>query len=112
MTYAIHIAVVLVCVVIMSLIADRDAFTPFENNGKPSASIAHGGRDHNEMYIPPVHALSPVSHDRYGVPEHLFGEAGTGAGAGEAVAVVEGEIADEATCTGAECPADIIETTT
>ena len=73
MTYAVHIAVVLVCVVIMSLVVDHDAFVPFyDNSGKPSASIPHGSRDRNEIYVPPVHAMRPLSHDLYGIPESLF----------------------------------------
>lgn len=73
MTYAIHIAVVLMCVIIMSLVVDHDAFMPFyDNNGKPSASIPAGSRDRNEIYVPPVHAMRPLSHDLYGIPESLF----------------------------------------
>jgi hypothetical protein len=74
MTYAIHIAVVLMCVIVMSLVVDHDAFVvPFyDSSGKPSASIPNGKRDHNEIYVPPVHAMRPLSYDLYGIPESLF----------------------------------------
>lgn len=58
---------VFICVVIMSLVANKDEFTQF-SGGKPSAHIPQGARDTSEVYIPPVTALAPINFSMYGVP--------------------------------------------
>lgn len=72
MSHALTIAVLLGIVFLSAYCGGGEMFVDAPQ--APSRAIPSGGRDPNEVYIPPVQTIRPVIHDAYGIPEHHFGD--------------------------------------